>query len=845
MRIDRVCAHAFGPFRDEELSFASGMTVVYGPNESGKSSWHAAIYGGLCGLRHVGGRPLTEDRVYEEHHRPWDGDGDDWHASVYVTLDDGRRIHFHGDLDGREDYAVEVHTGRDVVSELDLENDNAPDGAKLLGLTRRTILATIQVRQADVLHVLEAPDGLQEHLQQAAATGGDVTAERAIEHLDAFRSEHVGTMAWNSKRPLKAVHDRVERLESELAAVRRAHEGYVDLQVRLDEARREVERLERRVRAGEAVRARRELADLEAEHRFAAELAAELPAERPGPAEDDERLEAVTDAIAAWDNRPDEPPPPGGPTIEELEAEIAGLPPPPEGRTQPAPAVEDAAAALAEARRRLAYHDDTEPAVPEPGPAQPQPEPEPEPEPIPGWPRSRLGLVGGSVAAILGIVALAAGAIAVGVVLLAGGMAAMVAGLVWAREGRGDLGLVERRIAERERATWEHRRRRLVEEVGRCQDALWSALAGEGVDGAGNRGRNVDEVLTAHREACRQRAEQAEAAARRERLEERLAARRRAGQAAEHARARREQAGTQVREVARRVGITGDDPEDLADGLRGWRASVRAEQQRRADERDAWTQFQTLMDGRTLEELQARIEQRREALPPVPEGMPSAAAEDCADELDRLRDEAAHAREEVARLEGRVQDKQGDLDSLVEAEERLERARSELERVRRLDRTLELTRSFLDAARERVQHQVAPLLQAAVEAHLSRITGGRYGHVRVDPDTLEMRVSPDGTRWRRADRLSRGTAEQIYLLLRLAMAEHAVTTDELAPLILDDVTVQSDPTRTGRLLRLLHELSRERQVILFTQEPHVHEWAREHLGEADRLVELDPASIPA
>lgn len=841
MRIDRVCAHAFGPFQDEELSFAPGMTVVYGPNESGKSSWHAAVYGGLCGLRHVGGRPRTEDRLFEEHHRPWDGDGDDWHASVYVTLDDGRRIHFHGDLDGREDYAVEVDSGRDVVSELDLENDNAPDGAKLLGLTRRTILATIQVRQADVLHVLEAPGGLQEHLQQAAATGGDVTAERAIEHLDAFRSEHVGTMAWNSKRPLKAAHDRVERLESELAAVRRAHEEYVDLHTRLDGTREQAERLERRVRAGEAIRTRRELAEVEAEYDRAAELAAGLPDERPDPLEDDERLEAVTDALAAWNHRPNEPPRPDGPPIEELEAEIAGLPPPPDGATRPAPEVEDAAAALAEARRRLAYHDDSEPAAPEPTLAHP----EPEPEPIPGWPRSRLGLVGGSVAAILGIVALAAGAIAAGVVLLAGGMAAIVAGLVWAREARGDPGIRERRLAERERATWKHRRRRLEEEVDQREEVLWSALAGRGVDGADDRGRAVDEALAAYRQACRERAEQAETAARRDRLEDRLAARRRAEEAVERARGRREQVGAQVREAAQRVGVSGDDPQDLADGLRRWRASVRAEQQRRAEVRDAWTELRTLLDGRTLEGLEARIEQRRAALPPVPDGITPAEAEGCADDLDELRDEAAHAREEVARLEGRIQDKEGDLDSVAEAEERLALARDELERVRRLDETLELTRGFLDAARERVQHQVAPLLQGAVEAHLPRITGGRYAHVRVDPDTLEVRVSPDGTRWRRADRLSRGTAEQIYLLLRLAMAEHAVTTDEVAPLILDDVTVQSDRTRTERLLRLLQELSRERQVILFTQEPHVHGWAREHLEDTDRLVELDPASIPA
>ena len=51
MRIERVVAHAFGPLIDATLDLAPGMTVVYGPNEAGKSSWHAALYAGLCGVR--------------------------------------------------------------------------------------------------------------------------------------------------------------------------------------------------------------------------------------------------------------------------------------------------------------------------------------------------------------------------------------------------------------------------------------------------------------------------------------------------------------------------------------------------------------------------------------------------------------------------------------------------------------------------------------------------------------------------------------------------------------------------------------------------------------------------
>ncbi|MBM3675558.1 MAG: hypothetical protein FJW88_11565, partial [Actinobacteria bacterium] len=44
MRFESIDAESFGPLRDARLELSDGMNVVYGLNESGKSSWHAALY---------------------------------------------------------------------------------------------------------------------------------------------------------------------------------------------------------------------------------------------------------------------------------------------------------------------------------------------------------------------------------------------------------------------------------------------------------------------------------------------------------------------------------------------------------------------------------------------------------------------------------------------------------------------------------------------------------------------------------------------------------------------------------------------------------------------------------
>ena len=79
----------------------------------------------------------------------------------------------------------------------------------------------------------------------------------------------------------------------------------------------------------------------------------------------------------------------------------------------------------------------------------------------------------------------------------------------------------------------------------------------------------------------------------------------------------------------------------------------------------------------------------------------------------------------------------------------------------------------------------------------------------------------------------------MYLLLRVALADHLTAPHEVCPLLLDDVTVQSDAARTVAILDLLQQLSRERQIILFSQEDEALIWAREHLeADCDRLQRL-------
>ena len=102
-------------------------------------------------------------------------------------------------------------------------------------------------------------------------------------------------------------------------------------------------------------------------------------------------------------------------------------------------------------------------------------------------------------------------------------------------------------------------------------------------------------------------------------------------------------------------------------------------------------------------------------------------------------------------------------------------------------------------------------LDAAVSEWVSTVTDGRYDHVSVDSDG-KLCVHADGLDLP-PEALSRGTLEQLYLGLRLAVGE-LVTKEEEMPLFLDEAFCMYDDERLKQTLKRL--AGKKKQILLFT-----------------------------
>jgi uncharacterized protein YhaN len=150
---------------------------------------------------------------------------------------------------------------------------------------------------------------------------------------------------------------------------------------------------------------------------------------------------------------------------------------------------------------------------------------------------------------------------------------------------------------------------------------------------------------------------------------------------------------------------------------------------------------------------------------------------------------------------------------------------------------LAVMQALIRRTRETFERERQPAVLRRASAYAEALTNGRYVRIAAPfgRSSIELESAEDG-RIIDAAFLSRGAAEQIYLAIRLALADE-VETEEPLPMLLDDLFVNFDDARldaaAGLLTRIVRE--RRRQLIFLTCHAHTAERLAGRMPFAKRL----------
>jgi len=776
VKIASLRVAGFARLTERAFVFSPGLNVVFGPNESGKSTLANAIVASLYG---------AERR--KDAWRPWSGAP--FATTLVYELENGDLIEVQRDFD-RDAKGIRVYdrSGNDIASKVGNGKRLVP-GEAHLGIPLDVFLNAACVKQ-QAIAIDEGKDAepIAMHLARALSGGPkEDAALGAIRRLDEALREHVGTERMRKNTPLRTKREEAQQLDDRIRKARAQRDALDELRARIERATlqrtqlgkdaHEIDRRARAARAGTIAKRlaalrefREELAEMHAS-RAVFDDVADFQAEREGEFNDTfyaaelaqrAALDAETLAHDARLNASEE---------VELRARRADA-----GRLD---AIEYGAiveaAALASAARTKSSAAASEAAS-----------------------ARRDGTGGKSFLGVILAIGLLALCVAIAFAIahewLGTGLALVVAFAFLAISfAQGRSRGARRRASERKQI--------IADDALGAERAAASAVAAV-----------LDPLGIASVEELTRRREQLNV------LEERDRAARRASERAAAARAAATECAQDFDRVARVIvpDITGERA-----GLRA-AVAVRAARKRERDGVEAHVSAlemrkSTILGNDDEFALEAELDHLvRDGVRPTHDEAGASLRI-----IEAERDEIAHglelATQTLARLEGELANAETHVADLAEMDEQAAYLAADIARLEAFERALSLAKATLETRTQEAHQAFAHRLEDYATHTFSAITAGRYAQLFVDPTSLEIRVRvPENGAIVSLDQLSAGTRDQAYLVVRFAMARMFGEGLERPPLLLDDPFAYWDAARIERCLPIVVRGAADGQTILFT-----------------------------
>ncbi|MBG6075011.1 YhaN family protein [Polaromonas sp. CG_9.11] len=151
---------------------------------------------------------------------------------------------------------------------------------------------------------------------------------------------------------------------------------------------------------------------------------------------------------------------------------------------------------------------------------------------------------------------------------------------------------------------------------------------------------------------------------------------------------------------------------------------------------------------------------------------------------------------------------------------------------------LKLAEALLGEALRRHREKAQGPVVALAGDYFRLMTAGRFVRLAVDADsdTPLLLAQPAQGKAMEISALSEGTADQLYLALRLAALEVQRKPGRMMPLVLDDVFMTADDERASHMFRALAKFATASQVLVFTHHHHLLALASSAVGEDELRV---------
>ena len=239
MKINKLKINAYGKLKEKQLDFENNINIIYGKNETGKSTILSFITNCFYGIsKNKNGKEISDFDKY----MPWVGE--DFSGKLEYELDSQEKFEIFRDFrkknpklfnEKMEDISKEFNIDKSKGNEFFYEQTKIDEA-----LFRSTVL----VSQQEIKLEKQEQNVLIQKIANLVGTGEDnVSFKRAIDRIDRRRLDEIGTER-SRERPINVISKKIAELEEQKQEL----EKYENIKYEIEENRKnlkqEIEKLE-------------------------------------------------------------------------------------------------------------------------------------------------------------------------------------------------------------------------------------------------------------------------------------------------------------------------------------------------------------------------------------------------------------------------------------------------------------------------------------------------------------------------------------------------------------------------------------------------------------------------
>ena len=226
MKINKLKVNAYGKLKEKEMELKNNINIIYGKNETGKSTLLNFITNSFYGIsKNKNGKDISDFEKY----MPWVGD--DFSGKIEYELDNQEKFEIFRDFK-KKNPKIFNEKMEDISKEFNIDKNKGNEFFyEQTKIDEALFLSTILMNQQAVKLEKQEQNVLIQKVANLVGTGEDnVSYKRAIDRINRRILDEIGTER-SREKPINIISKKIAELEEEKEELQKS----VDIKYRIEE----------------------------------------------------------------------------------------------------------------------------------------------------------------------------------------------------------------------------------------------------------------------------------------------------------------------------------------------------------------------------------------------------------------------------------------------------------------------------------------------------------------------------------------------------------------------------------------------------------------------------------